>query len=343
MRTLGLAFGPTGGHLIPACLVAQCWIDQTRGDVLLFSSADPGHPILQQYQLPYNQVNFRPWTGTPVKRVLNFVSLISSYGHLRSQLTEMDVVLGLGGYSSVPVMGIAREQGIPTFIQEQNRIVGRANKLFMPGTFHTFFGFPPGDSHQFRGKYSITGNPVRRQQPIADSWFKNSSLLVVFGGSQGAADLSRYLEQSGKRLLSRGWHIYYVRGNHGHSLTRHFSGYRGQFREVELNPDLPSILAQANCVWGRAGAGTISELIAYDIPALLFPYPYAADAHQHENARWAQQHGPARVMDSTNPSIDDMIQYTRMFATGNATYDVPWDSTIPSEQRIVREIRNWFQ
>jgi len=255
VRTLGLAFGPTGGHLIPACLVARSWIEKTNGEVILFSSADPGHPILQQYQFPYNQVNFRPWAGSPIKRIVNVVSLVGDYGELRSNLNEVDVVLGLGGYSSVPILSIAREQGIPTFIQEQNRIPGKANKMFMPGAFHTFFGLPPLDSYKSRGRSSVTGNPVRRQEPIEEPWFTSARLLVVFGGSQGSADLSRILQESGKQLLSLGWHIYYVRGEFGNTLSQDFSDFREQFREVKLNPNLPSVLARADCVWGRAGAG----------------------------------------------------------------------------------------
>lgn len=339
MSTLALTFGPTGGHLIPAILVAREWRKLHGGEVKLFSTVSADHPLLSDQDVSYEQIQFQPWVGSTFRRLFGLKDVIKIYPRLRQSLRTVDAILGLGGYSSVPVILAARELGIPVFIQEQNRIFGRANELFISDSFKTFFGLPPVDTVNTSNGV-VLGNPVRIQGAIEEPWFTESPLLVVFGGSQGSRDLSEILKTAGDELINKGWHIFYLTGKYGKDLADDFPS--DSFRQEKTSWQLPGILGQADCAWCRAGAGTISELIHYDVPAILFPYPHAADDHQKENALWSADHGPVEVVHDYQRGKQGIVNKTMDLFETNQTYQIPWDLNKRPEQIIVEEIHRWI-
>lgn len=263
------------------------------------------------------------------------------YPDIRQRVGELDLVLGFGGYPSVPVLLAAWEQGIPIFLQEQNRVMGRANRLFARHAQLIFQGLPAVDKGTFPHRM-LTGNPVRDVAPRDETWFKSHRLLVVFGGSQGARTLSRRLSSIAEDLIDDGWHIYHVYGKHGEPLCRDGEGLQSNaLREREVNPDLPRVLACADCLWARAGAGTIAEIIRYRIPALLFPYPHAADDHQELNARWLEEVAPVKRI--SEKEIDDrqLRQLTNSTDDSPSDWAIPWDEDFLPQRRIVRELEQW--
>jgi len=325
--------------LIPARLIADEWRSQTGDDVLLVSTASPDHPFLREVDHPYHQIEFHPWVGQGFRKLIGAFDLATSYPGIRDRLSQTSAVLGFGGYSSVPLLIAAKELGIPIFLQEQNRIMGRANTLFQDSSLHVFFGLPP-KNRQFSTRFSVIGNPVRRAGTELDEWFSNGPLLLVFGGSQGSYELSEYLREYAENFLENSWSIYYVKGDHGQTLSNHEFADHAGFREVSFEEQLPSVYPHVTCAWVRAGAGTISELIRFNVPGLLFPYQPAADNHQFENARWLANQGPAKLVDSSNSAVD-LYKLTRELSESSCNYSVHWNRDSSPRKQITRNILKW--
>lgn len=296
------------------------------------------------HDIPRTGVRVEPWAGAgPLGKFNSLATILLEYGRLRHRFRSLDGLVSLGGHTALPALLGAREQSIPTFIQEQNTVPGRTNRLFAPWALELFLGFPSVDS-TFEVKGTVTGNPVRPAGNHSDEWFRHDPLLVVLGGSQGSRQLSEVLKESGPGLLEQDWRIYYVCGSNGQDLTVHDWSSVNSFRQVEFEPELNRVLPHASCVWSRAGAGTLSELIQYGIPALLFPYPHAADDHQRTNAEWVSQRGPSRVMEPLKSEVSstDLLSFTKEICSGPSTYDVPWDRNILPQKRIARSIQKWL-
>ncbi len=328
---LALASGPTGGHLLPAILTARQF--QHYGiNTCLFSSAPASHPLLNNYEGEYSRLRIKNWSAVDLlAKIQGLQELSHHFFRLRKQIREYDALLAFGGYSSVPVIASALYARKPIYLQEQNRIPGKTTLLFSNFARSVFYGLPPlkrgGEQ-----RWYLTGNPTRPVKTISDSWFGDNHLLVVLGGSQGSLELSEHLSKTGGELLEEGWKIYYVAGKFGRDLRGRFEDY-DNFRQVEFTNQLPEIMSCATCVWSRAGAGTVSELAVYNVPALLFPFKAAADSHQHYNAGWLAGIGPARVIKKGEDN--KLVELTKRLSEAKSGYDLPAEMETEAAGKIV--------
>jgi UDP-N-acetylglucosamine--N-acetylmuramyl-(pentapeptide) pyrophosphoryl-undecaprenol N-acetylglucosamine transferase len=204
--------------------------------------------------------------------------------------------VGFGGYPSVPTMCAATQIGIPTLIHEQNAILGRANRLLASRvrTIATSFDRVSGIQPNSSLKVVLTGNPVRKSiAAIGESSYPELDLtsklnVLIFGGSQGARVLSKIVP---KALLAlpggQRSRLAVMQQCRPEDLKKVRAVYERGGIQTTLKTYFPNMheqLSAAHLVISRAGASTISELIAAKRPAILVPYPNATDDHQTANA-----------------------------------------------------------
>lgn len=336
MPRVALACGHTGGHLIPARLVAEA-LTGRNVETVLYSTASSDHWLLESFPGEFTPTRIEGWSGrSPMAKLRTLGLCLHDFAVLKNSVGTLDGVIGFGGYSSIPVLIAAWTQGVPVFLQEQNRVTGKANRLFVQAARRFFCGFPPMED-VLPIMPRVIGNPVRRMQPSSDPWTRTNRLLVVVGGSQGARELSKHLDTTAEPLLKRGWSIYYVKGSFGRDYRDRSWSCEDRFRQVEFTPDLPSIMARAHCVWTRGGAGSLSELLHYGNPAVIFPLPGAADDHQRWNARWVTERGPAAMIER-GIGGKELVNLTVALARREPGYSVPWSTEKPPEQTIAREV-----
>jgi UDP-N-acetylglucosamine--N-acetylmuramyl-(pentapeptide) pyrophosphoryl-undecaprenol N-acetylglucosamine transferase len=291
MSTIVLSAGGTGGHLFPAQALAGELTRRGRKIVVMtdtrfanYTTKFPGAVIETVPSSPFNALSapFKIAAGI----MLAFAKLIR---------LKPAAVIGFGGYPSVPVMLAAWMARRPTAILEQNAVVGRANRLVMNKVGAVAAAFPiarfaPRD----KSKIVLTGNPLRPEVtalwgapyslPMADGAIR----LLVFGGSQGARAFSKIVPAALTRLphiLKHRLHL--VQQCRPEDLEQVREIYANAEIRAELAPffhDLPARMAAAHLVIGRAGAGTVAELMAIGRPAILVPLPYALDDNQTPNA-----------------------------------------------------------
>jgi UDP-N-acetylglucosamine--N-acetylmuramyl-(pentapeptide) pyrophosphoryl-undecaprenol N-acetylglucosamine transferase len=292
-----LTAGGTGGHVFPAEALARALA--ARGYRLALVTDRRGTSYqgalaqIETHRLPVTTL-----AGSIVQRLRGGLDLALSTMRARSLLRRLRpaVVVGFGGYPSLPAMFAAGQLGISTAIHEQNAVLGRANRLLVRRVSAVATSFPQVRylPETVAGRVSLTGNPVRPAviglpRDGYEALGPDGRLRVlVTGGSQGArifsdvvpaAVMSLPAEQRARLAIVQQCRPEDIENARGTYETADVSAELATFFE-----DLPARLAQASLVICRAGASTVAELTVIGRPALLVPYPYATDDHQRANA-----------------------------------------------------------
>jgi UDP-N-acetylglucosamine--N-acetylmuramyl-(pentapeptide) pyrophosphoryl-undecaprenol N-acetylglucosamine transferase len=303
-----LAAGGTGGHLFPAqALAAELVGCGAKVELVSDARANAFGRSVGGFEL--HTVSSGNPGGNARLAVRSFGQLAFGVVQARRLLRRMRpaAVIGFGGYPSLPTMLAAVWLGLPTMIHEQNAVLGRANRLLAPFTHKIATGFPEtARLRRIRAGLVHTGNPVRPaileasriayQTPQADGDVD----ILVLGGSQGAHIFAEIVPAALAELdpaLRRRLRISQQARPEDRAALIAAYAEAGIAAEIEtFFTDVPQRLARTQLVICRAGASTIAELAAVGRPALLVPYPHAADDHQSVNARCFAAAGGGKVI-----------------------------------------------
>jgi len=215
-------------------------------------------------------------------------------------------VLAMGGFTSAPPVWVAKELGIKTFLHESNAVPGRANRLLARLVNEAFLGFPEAAARLNARKHTVTGTPVRPEfqvRPAADcrralGLDPDLPTVLVVGGSQGASGLNKLVLAALPGLSARRWQWIHLTGANDFERVKAAyaqAGLRAVVRPFLAEMDLA--LGAATAAISRAGASSLAEMAALQLPTILVPLPTAADNHQYFNARLLADSGAARLLD----------------------------------------------
>jgi UDP-N-acetylglucosamine--N-acetylmuramyl-(pentapeptide) pyrophosphoryl-undecaprenol N-acetylglucosamine transferase len=209
------------------------------------------------------------------------------------------VVVGVGGYSSGPVVLAAWWLGVPTLIIEPNALPGITNRWLAPFIRRAALALPEAERY-FGKKAVVTGIPVRDQFTTVPPRTKREPFTVlIYGGSQGSHALNMIVCGSLAELKSAGGSLRLIHQTGEADLATVQAAYRAAGVDADVRPFLPGIyeeFAVADLIVSRAGAGTVAELTAAGKAALLVPFPGAADDHQTKNALALEKCGAAKMV-----------------------------------------------
>lgn len=303
--------GKTGGHLFPGIAVAQAMERMTENVRLLFVGTDAPFEIktLSRYGYDHKAIFSRPLKGGSLIGKVSALSIlcISILQALVIMIKNRPCfVLGVGGFSSFAVVLSAWLLRIPRAIQEQNAYPGLTNRMLARFSQTIFTSFKDTKGFSGLSKTRYVGNPVRKteqdaaeEKTVLDAFDEKKFTLLVTGGSQGARSINdAFIEAVSLMEESAG------RYNIIHQTGLQDEGrIRDAYKEMDLPAtakafyhDMPRLQDLADLVITRAGAGTLFELSAKGKPAILVPYPYAADDHQTHNARSLEENDAALMI-----------------------------------------------
>ena len=318
--TILLAAGGTGGHLFPAEalaheLAARGWsvhlaTDERAGRFAGQFPAVAIHPVSSatfgsRNPLALARSLWKIWTGVRQASAL--------IGRLRPA-----VVVGFGGYPTLPPLYAATRRGVPTLVHEQNAVMGRANRALAARVSAIAGGFLPEDKSAAGLKTVTTGNPVRPAvleaaklayaAPAQGGPFQ----LLVFGGSQGAQFFSEAVPAAVALLpQSQRGRILVTQQARAEDADKVKAAYAALGMQAQVSPfftDMAARIAAAHLVISRSGASTVSEIAVIGRPALLVPYPHALDHDQAANAAALAAAGGARVHAQSSLSAERLAQ-----------------------------------
>jgi UDP-N-acetylglucosamine--N-acetylmuramyl-(pentapeptide) pyrophosphoryl-undecaprenol N-acetylglucosamine transferase len=313
-----IAAGGTGGHLFPAEALATALQRRNVAVELVTDSRAARHagafPAAAVHVIPSATIRGRdPLSLARTGGVLGY-GLVKAFFALPK--LKPAVVVGFGGYPTVPPLLAATLLGIPTVIHEQNAVMGRANRLLAPRVQAIATGFPGILDRQpaLAAKATHTGNPVRPAvieaaatvYPALDA---GATLqLLVFGGSQGARVMADVVPDAIERLEPRlQMRLKIVQQARDEDLSRVRAAYARLQVAAEAAPffgDLPARMAASHLVVSRSGASTVAELSAIGRPAILVPLPHALDQDQRANAGVLMAAGGAVRLDQAEFTPD---------------------------------------
>lgn len=310
MKKIIVSGGGTGGHIYPALAIAQ-GLKQDCNCELLYMGAKNSmeERLAKEAGLPFAGFEARGLTAHSLKAVADALVDLKGLGQASKIVKQFapDLVIGTGGYASAPTLGAAELAGIPVMLHEQNAVPGKANKLLAKRAQAICLTFA-GAAKYFpeRVPQYITGLPVRDEilrvrRKEARNYFgfdEGSPVLVVTGGSQGAASLNRAMVGAYGELLEAGISIIHLTGNKHIEKQRKTLLEQGlcESERLKLLPYLDRMdyaLGACDLIVGRAGASFLAELMCVGVPSVLIPYPYAANEHQEFNARSMEEGGAA--------------------------------------------------
>lgn len=324
------AGGGTAGHINPALAIAG-YIREKHPDAHISYIGTPDK--LESKLVPEKGYNFRTISVAGFQRKLSLQNIgknISAVGKaLTSSVTarkilkeiQPDVVVGTGGYVSGPVLREAAKMGIKTAIHEQNAFPGVTTKMLAPNVDAVMLAMPKAEKYlKLKIKPYITGNPVRsellkitREEARAKLGLDNDSpMLLSFGGSLGAMRIN----QAVSGLIK--WHNGTDKFYHIHGTGKSgYSEFIDNLKDVNLCDkidireyisDMDVCMAAADLIICRAGAITLSELLACGKPAILIPSPYVAENHQFHNAMTLKRIGAAEIIEEKDLTAEKLIQ-----------------------------------
>ncbi|MDO8605337.1 MAG: undecaprenyldiphospho-muramoylpentapeptide beta-N-acetylglucosaminyltransferase [Phaeospirillum sp.] len=307
---IALAAGGTGGHVFPAEALAGVLLERGYRLALVTDRRGAAYGgtlgLLETHRITAGGIAGRG----KLAKIRAVAELGLGVLQARALLGRIHpaVMVGFGGYASVPGMVAAVLAGIPTAIHEQNAVLGRANRLLAGrvGRIATSFAEVSHVDARLLPKLVHTGMPVRAAiAALRDAAYSplNESgpiELLVLGGSQGARVLSEVVPAALAGLpeaLRRRIRIaQQCRPEDLDAVTKAYEGTGIACALQSFFTDVPERLAAAHLVIGRAGASTVAELTALGRPAILVPYPFAIDDHQTANAHAIEDSGGAWLM-----------------------------------------------
>ncbi len=302
MPRLLIAASGTGGHIFPALVVA----DALPGSWNITWLGVPDRLEVGLVPMKYDlqTINVGAIQTRGYKKLLQYLKLFASIGRVCQILRrkQIQVIFTTGGYIAAPTILAAKICRIPIVLHESNAIPGKVSRLL--GYFCDFvlLGLPVSASYLRSSKTIVTGTPVRKQfflpQLLPDWAPKGSSpLIVVLGGSQGAVMLNRMVVSILPVILEKGFRVIHLIGKNDDSSEKYYQQLKSKnFAYKRFTNDISGLLQHADLVISRSGASALSEFAICEVPAILIPFPSAADNHQELNASYLAEFGAAVIV-----------------------------------------------
>ncbi len=309
------AGGGTGGHIYPALAVAEQITKKTDGSSLLFfcSSRAIDARILSKSGYEFLPLPAVGLSKSP-RRFFQFcMQLVKSYyfvKHILMPFRSNAVVIATGGFVSAPVVFAAKALKIPVHLINVDSVPGKANRLLARYAKNIFVQFEQSKECFQNHQVEVVGCPLRSdfQNPSRHKAFSDLALeegkkvLLVTGASSGASNINdaMLLILPELSVFSDDWQVVHLTGVlHIDEVQRAIEGLGISYHAVDYYDDMPSLLAAADVVVGRAGAVSVAEFAAAGKPAVCLPYPYHKDNHQTQNAQILARAGAAVIVDDT--------------------------------------------
>ncbi len=320
-----LTGGGTGGHLFPAIATAEAICRRLPGSTVLFvgTKRKMDKKSLEQYGFATKSIHSKGLKGKNIGSLLQGIAILP-FSVLEALVHiirfKPDLVLGVGGYVTGPVVLAAKLLGKKTIIHEQNSIPGFANRKLGGVATKICLSLPGSEDFFDQKKTVLTGNPVREailalgQEEAMEDPDKQITLLVL-GGSLGAHRVNELVAEAFTNKELQGLRVIHQTGTKDVEMVR--AAYKKNNISATVDAfftDMAAIYKEADFLVSRAGATTLAELSVLGKPAVLVPYPYAADNHQEKNAEYYVQGGGALLCIEKELTAEKLSEHLTILA-----------------------------
>lgn len=318
-----ISAGGTGGHIYPALAIIKKFQEKEKDFEVLYIGTHNRmeNKIIPEHNIPYQSLKIYGFDKKKIGRdIMNIGYLINSYNKCVNIIKEFkpDIVVGVGGYVTLPVIMASRKMKVKTVVHEQNSIPGKTNKFLSRGVDKVFTSFKESNKYFTEDVNCVyTGNPsgdnVKNLKPISKESVgltKNKKLVLVTSGSLGSSTLNTKLIEFLKKSSKEDYEVLFITGERNYDLFTKENKFSSNIKVLPYLDNLAALFKSCDLVISRAGAGTISELMVAKTPSILVPSPYVANNHQYYNAKDLSDSKMAIMMEEA--SLDGNKLYKRV-------------------------------
>ncbi len=326
--------GGTGGHIYPAlAIISKIKEMDKNSDILYIGTLDRmEHEIVPKAGINYIGIEMK---GLNRKNLFKNIKVLSIYNRAKKKIKAIlkdfkpDIVLGIGGYITLPVIEVAHSLGIKTFIHEQNSIPGLSNKLLSKKA--DCIGVSLEDSMQyFDSKKTIfTGNPRSEQvvaaKPILKSKYglaSNKRLVLIVMGSLGSMTINNKFKEIIPCFKNYDYEVLFVTGKDYYEEYSQAANIPKNVKMVPYLDDMLGVMKKTDLIITRAGASTIAEITAIGIPSILIPSPYVTHNHQYKNALSLASRNAAVIIEEDKLNSDILLKTIDDILKDSKKYDI---------------------
>ena len=313
-----ISAGGTGGHIYPALAIIEGFKKYDKNlEVLYIGTKNRMEKdIVPKNNIPYYGIEIYGLSKNIFKDIKDVFLILKAKKEIKQKILEFkpDVVLGIGGYVTYPVLSVAHKMHIKTFIHEQNAIPGKTNKMI--SKYANIIGVSFKESAKYFPNRNVlyTGNPTGIRAINTPKITKSSlgldetkPLVVVVCGSLGSQTVNEAMQGYLKTLTSKNYQVVYITGK---NLFEEFNKqkYPNNVLVLPYLDNLSGLLKTTDILVARAGASTIAEVISLKVPTIFIPSPYVANNHQYFNALALSKENQAVMLEEKDLSTANITK-----------------------------------
>ena len=309
MRVI-ISAGGTGGHIYPALAIARKIMEKEFDSEILYIGTHNRmeKDIVPMHNIRYEAIEIYGLTksniGNDIKDLYLIPKAISKCKKIMKEF-KPDIVIGVGGYVTFPVIKAAQSLGIKTFIHEQNSIPGKSNKWVAKKA--DLVGVSFKDSLKYFGDNAIyTGNPTGTKaldnETIPRTKFglhKNKKCVLFVNGSLGSSVMNELFLPFLKNCENEDYEVLYITGKNYYDDLKKEELSSNVYLEPFVD-NLSGLMKDVDLIVSRAGASSIAEITALGLPSIFIPSPYVANNHQYYNALSIKEHKAGELIEQSN-------------------------------------------
>ena len=354
MRVI-ISAGGTGGHIYPAISIINKIKELEPDSTFLYIGTDNRmeKDLIPSFGIEYRQLHV---TGLVRKISLENIKTLSNFLKARKECLKIisefnpDIVIGCGGYVTAPVIWASHKLKIKTFIHEQNSVVGLANKYLSSYADKVGVSFENTINDFPKGKAVLTGNPCSQNAIGMEKAKKedyklssNKKLVLIVMGSLGSKTINDMIYNNLELFKDKDYEVLFVTGNSYYEKIKN----KTKYKNVKIVPfiyELPRVMKISDLIISRAGASTMSEIMALGIPSIFIPSPYVTNNHQYKNAKALVDKEAGLLIEEKDITISKLIETIDNILTDNKKYktikkNLSSLAVVDSSKKIYDEIK----
>ncbi len=327
--------GGTGGHIYPALAIINKFQEHEKNLEVLYIGT---HNRMEKDLIPKRGIKYEPieiYGFSKKDLLLDFKNIFLIKKAEKRCLKLMqdfkpDLVLGIGGYVTYPVIKAAHKLGIKTFIHEQNSIPGKSNLALQNKVDLIGVSFKETINKftKAQGKVFYSGNPCGENalslEPMDKTTLgfkKNKKLVVIVAGSLGSATVNEKMTEFLAKVENEDYEVLYITGKDLYDEFVKDKNFPTNVKVLPYLDNLPALLKNTDLIVTRAGASTMSEILSLNLPAIFIPSPYVANNHQYYNALEIKNNGGGEIIEEKDltsskllSTINDVLKNSTKYA-----------------------------
>ena len=327
-----ISAGGTGGHIYPAiAIINKIKEEEPNSDILYIGTSDR----MEKDLIPQLGIKYKAITISGLKRKITFENIKVLYKFLKARIEckkiikefNPDIVIGTGGYVTGPVIWAGKKLGKKTFIHEQNSVVGLSNKYLTKYADKIGVSFQSTLNSFPKEKVILTGNPcsekainMKKSNKEDYGLDKDKKLVLIVMGSLGSQSVNDKITSFLNNFKGKDYEIMFITGNSYYEKVKKLR----LPENVKIAPfinELPSLIKVTDLMITRAGASTMSEILALNIPAIFIPSPYVTNNHQYKNAMDLVNKNAGLILEEKDLTKDNLINLIDKTLTNNEQYN----------------------